>query len=90
MGIAGALTLSLPLFTYLALLLSRTTGDVAAQRSPARFCWLPLSLSPGPPSQADPHFMNDTGLSFPEMQAFHAAYARNMETLYDNIVEQGG
>lgn len=40
--------------------------------------------------QADTHFMNDTGLSFPEMQAFHAAYARNMETLYDNIVAQGG
>lgn len=41
-------------------------------------------------TEADAHFMNDTGLSFLEMQAFHAAYARNMETLYDNIVAQGG
>ena len=35
-------------------------------------------------------FANDTGLSFPEIREFVAAYETNMEKLYDNIVEHGG
>ena len=35
-------------------------------------------------------FANDTGLSFPEIVEFHEAYEKNMETLYDNIVDNGG
>ena len=36
------------------------------------------------------NFANDTSMSYPEVEAFAEAYERNMETLYDNIVEQGG
>ena len=35
-------------------------------------------------------FFNDTGMLYPEIQAFTRAYEQNMETLYDNIVELGG
>eukprot|EP01050_Picozoa_sp_SAG11_P006260 SAG11_NODE_478_length_9117_cov_6.916168_12_plen_351_part_00 len=35
-------------------------------------------------------FANDTGMTYPEVVEFAAAYEANMERLYDNIVEQGG
>jgi hypothetical protein len=35
-------------------------------------------------------FANDTGMDYTAVVAFAEAYERNMETLYDNIVEQGG
>ena len=41
-------------------------------------------------TEADTHFLNDTGITYPEWQGFHTAYEKNMETLYDNIVAHGG
>lgn len=34
--------------------------------------------------------LNDTGFSYEEWKVYMLAYRQNMETLYDNIVEQGG
>lgn len=40
-------------------------------------------------AEADPHFLQDTGLSRVEMQALKDAFESNMEKVYGMIIEQG-